>query len=659
VSGLRKKDVALLVYLCVEGTAVHPRGRLAALLWGDSSERRARHSLTQALGRLNRTAAAEVVAVGRDVVRCAPRVECDAVALLRGGMGAAEVDDEFSLYAGPFLEGFYAGRGAEEFHAWADRYRAELRNAALRLLDRAGEQAAAAGEWRRALRLAERAIAIDPVWEEGHRRVMRAQAARGERNRALRHYQVFEAWLAAEVAAEPDPETRALAEQLRASDAAAPPPDPPRVPAATPPARSVQPVEMFASAFPVEPAQTADPGAGPAPGASPAPAAAPPAEGSPGWVALFRRSRVRAAFAGLIGTVAMLALAVLMTVLVRGCADGWRGDAGPLGPGAATYLAFGETLYAGPGAASRRRDGGAHAIDCVVDATRRVHLLPEMAGGRREGAEPTGGKQISPRMTETRVTDWNELNEQLYDNAYKPQIGRIRSSYAFRGVSNANYSLTTSLSRLGGAYAQMEQHLLRNFRKYARRGDVQTDSVWNWLAVAQHHGLPTRLLDWTFSPQVAMHFATARLREFDCDALIWTVDFVGAHALLPAPLREEMEHECADVFTVEMLARRARTLEEFDALSDEPFVLFFEPPSLDDRIVNQFALFAAMSSPEAHMEDWLAAHPELVRRIIIPAELRWEVRDKLDQANVTERVLFPGLDGLSAWLKRYYSPRAP
>jgi hypothetical protein len=128
--------------------------------------------------------------------------------------------------------------------------------------------------------------------------------------------------------------------------------------------------------------------------------------------------------------------------------------------------------------------------------------------------------------------------------------------------------------------------------------------------------------------------------------------------LLPDKLKGILAEEDARVFTNEMLQRAAGTLREFDRLCPDPFVAFFEPPSLDERIINQFALFSLMSPATVKLEQWLAAHPDLGRRLIIPAELKWEIRDRLDQANITERVLFPGLDGLSRWLKRYYSPRA-
>lgn len=259
-------------------------------------------------------------------------------------------------------------------------------------------------------------------------------------------------------------------------------------------------------------------------------------------------------------------------------------------------------------------------------------------------------------MNDIVASGWNDLTERLYEGSWREQIGRFRSSYAFRGQPDSRGELRTSLARLGGA-RDLEHHLLRAFRKYAQREAVPGDSVWNWLAVGAHHGLPTRLLDWTYSPFVAMHFATEDTQRFDTPGVIWAVDYIRTNELLPERLKSILADEGSNVFTAEMLGRAATTIPDFDRLSATEFVVFYEPPSLDDRIAIQFALFSLISNPRLSLEAWLAQHPEVFRRIIIPAELKWEVRDKLDQANITERVLYPGLDGLSRWLKRYYTPR--
>ena len=260
-------------------------------------------------------------------------------------------------------------------------------------------------------------------------------------------------------------------------------------------------------------------------------------------------------------------------------------------------------------------------------------------------------------MDETRAESWSHLHELLFAGSWHEALQRHRSDFVFRGEARRDASLSTSLQRLGGDYAEVEPHLLRSFRKYARRRDVPEDTVWHWLALAKHHGLATRLLDWTYSPYVALHFATVDPVGFGEDGAIWLVDFVRANRLLPPALRAALEVEGMNAISAEVLAREARTLADFDRLGED-FVVFFEPPALDERIVNQYALFSLMPSPHARLDGWLERHPELSRRIVLPAELKWEVRDKLDQANVTERVLFPGLDGLATWLGRYFSPRA-
>jgi hypothetical protein len=252
---------------------------------------------------------------------------------------------------------------------------------------------------------------------------------------------------------------------------------------------------------------------------------------------------------------------------------------------------------------------------------------------------------------------WSHLTDLLFENSWNAELMRYRTPTAFRGHGRARIGLHTSLTRVGGDYARKERHLLRNFRKYAHRTAHNVQSVWDWLSLAQHHGLPTRLLDWSYSPYVALHFATADLKRFHLDGEIWALDFGHTNGLLPEALQEVLRSEGSDVFTGEMLAELAPALESFDELGAEPFVLMLEPPSLDDRIVNQAALFSVVSTPHLALHELLERNPAAARRIVIPASLKWEVRDKLDQSHVSERVLFPGLDGLSRWLERYYTER--
>jgi hypothetical protein len=252
--------------------------------------------------------------------------------------------------------------------------------------------------------------------------------------------------------------------------------------------------------------------------------------------------------------------------------------------------------------------------------------------------------------------DWTQLQGLLFNDSFNSKIDRIRSPYIYRGLSRCDYDLQTSLQRLGGFYETLEFHLLRNFKKYAHHTDMGDYNEWDWLAMAQHHGLPTRLLDWTYSPYVALHFATAELDKFQNDGIIWALKYEVLKKYLPEKLRKELLEVGSNSFTSEMLVKVYRNLQELSKEKKE-FLVAFESPSLDTRIINQFAIFTFMSHNTSLLEKWLEDKPDLYFRIKIPASMKWEIRDKLDQVNINERVLFPGFDGLCKWLKRHYSPK--
>lgn len=264
-------------------------------------------------------------------------------------------------------------------------------------------------------------------------------------------------------------------------------------------------------------------------------------------------------------------------------------------------------------------------------------------------------------METVRATNWTHLLEELHKGSWDERIRRHRSPYVFRGVFDAEADLSTSLQRLGQGHKdlrKLERNLLRNFRKYAHAQRTIGQSSWNWLALAQHHGLPTRLLDWSYSPLVSLHFATEDMSNEELEGVVWCVNHNASLKYLPRELREIAESSGAAAFTPEMLDEALPSLKDLTKPKEKDFLLFLEPPTLHPRIESQFALFSMMSDPTLHMDQWLESKPGLARKVIIPAELKWEVRDKLDQSGINERVLYPGLDGLARWMTRYYKARS-
>lgn len=280
-------------------------------------------------------------------------------------------------------------------------------------------------------------------------------------------------------------------------------------------------------------------------------------------------------------------------------------------------------------------------------------------------------------IVEKRATSWNELNDFLFEDTENVSLKRHRSTFAYRGVARHDWALNNSLTRTanGNSFPKMEENLLKQFRKYAFPHLSSRESDWHHLSVAQHHGLPTRLLDWTYSPLVALHFALCDSESFDksfadatdkseVDAAIWKVNYSDCHSLLPKGLNDSLNKHGARVFSVESLAETVDNLEKLNSYDSvtNTHAIFFEPPAIDERIINQFAYFSMLTDPFLSFDDWLKTPAISSRvnatRIRIDSSLKWEFRDKLDQMNINERVLMTGLGGLCSWLKRHYTPRA-
>lgn len=257
------------------------------------------------------------------------------------------------------------------------------------------------------------------------------------------------------------------------------------------------------------------------------------------------------------------------------------------------------------------------------------------------------------------IDSFEVLTQLISEQKFNSNIERFRSSFLYRGLPNSEYKLETTLKRnCKNKQAAIESSILRNFNKYAASQIYPFGiSVWHQMAVGQHHGLPTRLMDWTFSPLMALHFATSDsdLASLDShDAVIWKIDIEELNGLLPQQYKEALIRENAYLFTIDMLDHLANSPAEYDIAMGNQAMVLLEPPSLDQRIINQYSYFSVVPMGMIDMEAFLDCYTSNTVRYILPKNTKWRIRDMLDQMNTNERITYPGLDGLSAWLKRHY-----
>lgn len=212
----------------------------------------------------------------------------------------------------------------------------------------------------------------------------------------------------------------------------------------------------------------------------------------------------------------------------------------------------------------------------------------------------------------------------------------------YRGVKHADYDLEPRLGRIAlhenTDLLNEEKNMFQWFTERARPHmslDPEISDEWVLLALAQHHGLPTRLLDWTRNPLVAAYFAVEKehleheLREHRPESAVYVLKKSG------------------DVRTI------SPDTSDYDYLSGPfkcPHIKRFIPPHIDNRIVVQVAVFTVHpdpKNPNPFPED-------AVDKLIIPVGCRREWKQKLHVLGTDRASLFPDLDNLAehiTWLR--------
>jgi hypothetical protein len=218
------------------------------------------------------------------------------------------------------------------------------------------------------------------------------------------------------------------------------------------------------------------------------------------------------------------------------------------------------------------------------------------------------------------------------------------STWAFRGERDERWPLYSSLSRYfqnfgikREAWCEQESRILRIFKRKAHQfldKPPDADDDFQWLALMQHHGAPTRLIDFTWSPYVAAFFALERTLG---DGVVW--------AMNPARIDSSRSKKGAH-----MDPRIKGNLARFFLGGKRRFIWMGEPHTMNRRLIAQSGTFAVPGTLDIPVEDIMhnAADQEgILAKIVLTHAVREVGMRELYRMNITYSTLFPDLDGLA------------
>lgn len=205
----------------------------------------------------------------------------------------------------------------------------------------------------------------------------------------------------------------------------------------------------------------------------------------------------------------------------------------------------------------------------------------------------------------------------------------------FRGHSFANYELQPGIGRIGQAVTDKpftiaeEKKMINSFIKKAHPYLEKQISDLEAMAIAQHHGLPTRLLDWTWNPLVAFFFAVEDDDNAEEDGAIYYLQTNGIEFKNPL---DGVSNDTG-----------------FDPFNILNSTILYEPKFISQRIVAQSGLFSIHPNPNEAIKD------ERIHKIIISKHIKANLGIALETMGIHPGNLFPGLEGTSKHIKWLYT----